>query len=989
MSWIKFVGMKRVVEVERYVDDVVDVWIPKPRMTRRDSSVRSINTSKAPRAQSPPIHPLRRPSRDAAHSGQPQHGIRGAVQRVEDATLGRQVQRGAFCGQDEEEGEDEDEAQEEEEEEEEAPRREGVARRGGGDGELGGGGRRATDEKMRVTGQHGIGWVLLTLEAICSVRAIRYILLLLLCWVEVTNKKILQRKLRQSHQMRGETFIRTGLVCAPVRFRRTAFAEISIATMVDSNFSSPDPLANSTRTAPSTDILARRKSARLASVKSPLPSASRTPSRAASESKGAQSVQLQNFAFDTPQDQRPFGSSPTRSSIKTENHLSPWRIRVTVEAERDEEEGGGAGVGGGYLTGAADPEWKDKPSDSQGRGTVRRVRTKTTKVPLKGLESSPSPPRRRGRPKKSETPTRPRNGTPAPKTRGRRKTAEGVPKGEDNSEDPGYLTPKRLAGRPKKTPGTTKGDMGTLSSMERNGDDGALEDVDILVSPHPAKVKTTAKKPREKKKAKSPVRIAVDPDVQGDDEPERNSPEQTWGTVVCAGEEEATGDPNVNQAPPALASLSVNSVDMIGAGRLGDLALVGDEDFGEELDGPAGKFSPAKRTPAKLKRPRNSVTVNTGSASSNSVEHPADPVPLESPPAIRLSEEPQIADGSGLAIENGPRVGDLSKLDDSILESEGFSMVSISSIATAGGYAGSPIPQESHLNNVECDLVQSLSDMSLQSPSGYGNPAQRHGREGSPQPEEKWQIEMADPGQQLIAIDSDKEPTFSDYEDGDCFDGEPLVDPDMEYEEYRSRVLQDQERQLQEDCQRISILDEGGPKDLDDLFSNEDIRPRRGKIPSPWRPRRQVIYSDEVRPDDNDSGLLLQSPRHEEQQQQQQQQDRGEDGKAVGDVDDDDEDPADLSALLGLKPSPSNHPSRNRQGAGKSLRERLIDKFCWAESGVSREVAEPKRLEVKGRLILRPSTKYSGCEGGDGGEMEACSGGRGGLRGVDGLDESP
>lgn len=39
ISWILVVGMKRVVGVWRYVEDVVEVWIPRPRRTVRDSSV--------------------------------------------------------------------------------------------------------------------------------------------------------------------------------------------------------------------------------------------------------------------------------------------------------------------------------------------------------------------------------------------------------------------------------------------------------------------------------------------------------------------------------------------------------------------------------------------------------------------------------------------------------------------------------------------------------------------------------------------------------------------------------------------------------------------------------------------------------------------------------------------------------------------------------------------------------------------------------------
>lgn len=39
MSWMDVVGMKRVVDVERYVGELVVVWTPRVRRMSRDSSV--------------------------------------------------------------------------------------------------------------------------------------------------------------------------------------------------------------------------------------------------------------------------------------------------------------------------------------------------------------------------------------------------------------------------------------------------------------------------------------------------------------------------------------------------------------------------------------------------------------------------------------------------------------------------------------------------------------------------------------------------------------------------------------------------------------------------------------------------------------------------------------------------------------------------------------------------------------------------------------
>jgi hypothetical protein len=43
MSWILVVGMKRVADACRYVEEVVEVWIPRPRRRVRDSSAEALD----------------------------------------------------------------------------------------------------------------------------------------------------------------------------------------------------------------------------------------------------------------------------------------------------------------------------------------------------------------------------------------------------------------------------------------------------------------------------------------------------------------------------------------------------------------------------------------------------------------------------------------------------------------------------------------------------------------------------------------------------------------------------------------------------------------------------------------------------------------------------------------------------------------------------------------------------------------------------------
>lgn len=90
-------------------------------------------------------------------------------------------------------------------------------------------------------------------------------------------------------------------------------------------------------------------------------------------------MRFNDILLPTSPHMRQRSMSPTK--MQSEGNLSPWRIRVTVEAEHEDDENNQDG-----------PRKKLKPS------------TITTKVPLKDEESNPpSAKKRRGRPRKSET----------------------------------------------------------------------------------------------------------------------------------------------------------------------------------------------------------------------------------------------------------------------------------------------------------------------------------------------------------------------------------------------------------------------------------------------------------------------------------------------------------------------------------------------------------------------------------------------------------
>ena len=156
-----------------------------------------------------------------------------------------------------------------------------------------------------------------------------------------------------------------------------------------------------------------------------------TPSRVTSPTKT--NVRLQDFYLKTPPTAPSFVSSPTRSSTRRESVISPWKIRVTVDAERDER----------------------IPSILELDSPSRRLtnRTVTTRVPLRGGDDSSASPskRSRGRLRKSlNSPTK-RPATPKPgATRKRRTMAEILGEVGENGE--GSVAAARKRGRPRRSP---------------------------------------------------------------------------------------------------------------------------------------------------------------------------------------------------------------------------------------------------------------------------------------------------------------------------------------------------------------------------------------------------------------------------------------------------------------------------------------------------------------------------------------------------------
>ncbi|KAF2840096.1 hypothetical protein M501DRAFT_1056455 [Patellaria atrata CBS 101060] len=172
---------------------------------------------------------------------------------------------------------------------------------------------------------------------------------------------------------------------------------------------------------------------------SPLPARSgRATKKESKVKKGPLAHRSSNVSLrENTRSVSPTIKTPTKSPMKsmilstggTPGQTTPWRIKVTVQAE---------------------------PDSDQDNTPTRGYKTTTTTVPLKGFEDSSPVVKRRGRPRKSDTgitKATKRSGTPARKSSNvRRKLSMGLE--DDSIADSGLDTaepPKRKRGRPRKS----------------------------------------------------------------------------------------------------------------------------------------------------------------------------------------------------------------------------------------------------------------------------------------------------------------------------------------------------------------------------------------------------------------------------------------------------------------------------------------------------------------------------------------------------------
>lgn len=329
---------------------------------------------------------------------------------------------------------------------------------------------------------------------------------------------------------------------------------------------------------------------------------------------------------------------------------------MTVEAERDDDD----------KEGGRNP----RPKKAENSPTKRLgERTTTTIVPLKGLEeSSPAPGARgRGRGRKSEMGSSPvkRGGLTVVKKRSRRKTF-----GDDTDGDVsiGATPPKRGRGRPRKS-------MPVV-------DDGEVmaEGTAVVADDEAPKTAATmlGKKVRGRRKAMSPVMIAVDETLDED--------VHQW-----------EGQPRVDDAPLALGESHLNKASSSSPQKVASRAGLISASTLETLQTSGSPNASSKQDveSADNEMWRSMITNHD----EQSVNYRAD-----------ASDRTNSADRE----VTGDPTNDHREYD-SILESEGFSLVSLESIASARQNLGSPAAQQPpHQSESGIDVIK---DMNLRSPN--------------------------------------------------------------------------------------------------------------------------------------------------------------------------------------------------------------------------------------------------------------------------------
>ena len=217
-----------------------------------------------------------------------------------------------------------------------------------------------------------------------------------------------------------------------------------------------------------------------------------TPRKVLREASG--NPQVQEFYIDTPPNPTRNGS-PKKSPRQIRQSTSPWRIRLTVQAEPIDE--------------------MQKSNKSPKKRLTER--TTTTTVPLKGGDDSPPAGEKkgRGRPRKSLDGPVKRSGTPKPKAGGRRRAISESPKKQEADVDSEKATPsKKPRGRPKKS--MEPKDVESSWGLSQKDDLNVWLGSSLVGGEDTAETRSKATRTRSRGRRQeiTPIKVAVDSDTE-------------------------------------------------------------------------------------------------------------------------------------------------------------------------------------------------------------------------------------------------------------------------------------------------------------------------------------------------------------------------------------------------------------------------------------------------------------------------------------------
>lgn len=371
------------------------------------------------------------------------------------------------------------------------------------------------------------------------------------------------------------------------------------------------------------------------------------------------------------------GSSPTKQTFELDvgNQLSPQKIRVTVEAGTSDTEN--------VYTHFVEGRRASSPSPVRRTVNRRRERTTTTTVPVKGLsdseeEPAATPKRGRGRPRKSSgTPVpakkRGRNSTPVKKATGKRASISAL---VDDEEDGVEL----LLGK-----GVEVG-RGNGSSRSRSTKGVARKATPAPKSSEPAErliSSTTSRKGRGRRKTLAPEEVEILEDETGSPV---GSNEDLGGPDIGG----ALSSINVNGSTIPSASSTIRSTTTIGYSEP-DITIA-------RFDGMDTPRQTGWSSPRIVDAPANSnsrkQSHNYPSPSNSPERVPSPQNGDDSVALVPLSPERSIAarDEDEFHTKEGDEAG--FREFDTILESEGFSMISVDSVPSLRDRLSSPASYE-------------------------------------------------------------------------------------------------------------------------------------------------------------------------------------------------------------------------------------------------------------------------------------------------------